>query len=147
MKGVLTFHTETGTEGGFWAFQDERFIKQNHPFGYCKKCGIYLQYAEDHPDKLSEKQRWCDHEEYVGERWDYEGLHILHTGDSLKIYSKDKSEKVIWDGEINLQEYPPFEEDVFGFWIHSDQVGEKREKWAEPFFKEYPAELEVKNDG
>ena len=28
MKGVLTFHTETGTEGGFWAFQDERFIKQ-----------------------------------------------------------------------------------------------------------------------
>ena len=84
MKGVLTFHTETGTEGGFWAFQDERFIKQNHPFGYCKKCGIYPQYAEDHPDKLSEKQRWRDHEEYVGERWDYEGLHILHTGDSLR---------------------------------------------------------------
>lgn len=26
MKGVLYFHSETGTEGGYWAFQDERFI-------------------------------------------------------------------------------------------------------------------------
>lgn len=25
-KGFLEFYSETGTEGGFWAFQDERFI-------------------------------------------------------------------------------------------------------------------------
>lgn len=26
-SGVLHFHSETGTEGGYWAFQDEQFIK------------------------------------------------------------------------------------------------------------------------
>ena len=143
MKGVLTFHTETGTEGGYWAFQDERFIKQNQPFGYCKKCGISLKYTEEHPDKLSEKQKSCEHEEYVGEMWDYKGLHILHNGDHLKIYSKDKPEEIVWEGTINLKEYDPFVEDVFGFWMHSDQIGEKREEWAERFFRDYPAELEI----
>lgn len=29
MKGVLELFSETGTEGGFWAFQDEAFIKDN----------------------------------------------------------------------------------------------------------------------
>ena len=26
LKGVVHLHSETGTEGGWWAFQDERFI-------------------------------------------------------------------------------------------------------------------------
>ena len=26
LKGVCTFYTETGTEGGLWAFQDSKFI-------------------------------------------------------------------------------------------------------------------------
>jgi len=26
LEGVLTFHSETGTEGGYWAFQDSRYI-------------------------------------------------------------------------------------------------------------------------
>lgn len=26
MKGVLFFHSETGTEGGYWAFQDSDYI-------------------------------------------------------------------------------------------------------------------------
>ncbi len=26
LKGALTFHSETGTEGGYWAFQDEQYI-------------------------------------------------------------------------------------------------------------------------
>jgi len=26
LKGVCTFYTETGTEGGFWAFQDSKYI-------------------------------------------------------------------------------------------------------------------------
>jgi len=30
-KGVLTFHSETGTEGGYWGFQDERFITKTAP--------------------------------------------------------------------------------------------------------------------
>ena len=144
MKGVLDFHTETGTEGGYWAFQDERFIKQNQPFGYCDKCGIYFKYAEDHPEDLSEKQKSCIHEEYVGEMWDYKGLHILRDGDHLKIFSKDKPEEIVWEGIIRLYVYPPFTQNVFGLWIHSDQGGEYREKWAERFFENYPAELKIK---
>ena len=27
LNGLCVFHSETGTEGGFWAFQDERFIE------------------------------------------------------------------------------------------------------------------------
>lgn len=26
LKGRLTFYSETGTEGGYWAFQDENYI-------------------------------------------------------------------------------------------------------------------------
>lgn len=26
MKGVIFFHSETGTEGGYWAFQNEEFM-------------------------------------------------------------------------------------------------------------------------
>lgn len=29
-EGVLHFHAETGTEGGFWAFQDQRFISKRN---------------------------------------------------------------------------------------------------------------------
>lgn len=30
MRGKLFFYSETGTEGGLWAFQDEAFIFGNH---------------------------------------------------------------------------------------------------------------------
>ena len=29
LYGVCHFHSETGTEGGYWAFQDEKFIFQD----------------------------------------------------------------------------------------------------------------------
>ncbi|HUC94506.1 MAG TPA: hypothetical protein VMR19_00675 [Candidatus Saccharimonadales bacterium] len=29
-KGFLEFYTETGTEGAYWAFQDERFINEKN---------------------------------------------------------------------------------------------------------------------
>ena len=31
LKGRLTFYSETGTEGGYWAFQDENYISLNSP--------------------------------------------------------------------------------------------------------------------
>ena len=102
-----------------------------------------LSMPKDHPEDLSEKQKSCIHEEYVGEMWDYKGLHILRNDDHLKIYSKDKPDETVWEGKINLLEFDPFKEDVFGFWIHSDQIGEEREKWAKWFFNENPAELEI----
>lgn len=39
-NGVLHFHSETGTEGGYWAFQDEKFIDLPDPHNYsCTGCG------------------------------------------------------------------------------------------------------------
>ena len=32
LKGVCFFYSETGTEGGYWAFQDECFIKPAGPY-------------------------------------------------------------------------------------------------------------------
>ncbi len=31
LEGILHFHSETGTEGGDWAFQDQRFISKTSP--------------------------------------------------------------------------------------------------------------------
>lgn len=39
IKGVLEFHSETGTEGGWFAFQDERFMHLPPPNQWwCKQC-------------------------------------------------------------------------------------------------------------
>ena len=43
LEGILHFHSETGTEGGYWAFQDSKYIQENVPKGYCSDCGIYIQ--------------------------------------------------------------------------------------------------------
>lgn len=45
MKGILFFHSETGTEGGYWAFQDELYMNlppvQEGKQGmyHCPRCG------------------------------------------------------------------------------------------------------------
>lgn len=108
-KGVCYFFSETGTEGGFWAFQDERFMK---------------------PAKDNQQ-----------EQWSYDGLHVLKTGDGLRIFSPDNKDKVVWEGKISLKEYDSFKEDAGGLWIHSDQEGIDRNEWFEFFKREYPAEL------
>ena len=38
-KGVLVFHSETGTEGGYWAFQDEKFMGIENNDRLCTRCG------------------------------------------------------------------------------------------------------------
>jgi len=38
LRGVLHLWSETGTEGGHWAFQDARFIKPNTSNFHCIKC-------------------------------------------------------------------------------------------------------------
>ena len=110
IKGVLYFYSETGTEGGYWAFQDEEFIFPPKP-------------------GFSDVQ------------WSYDGMHILKNGDYLKVFSKTNSRKIVWEGIINLIELPLFKESVFNLWIHSDQTGIERERWARWFTEEYPAEL------
>ncbi len=113
IRGTLSLHSETGTEGGFWAIQDERHIVS----------GCTCGYPSDQPH---------DH-------WSYDGLHLLADGDRLKILAPDGS--IYWEGVISLKQHPLFTEDAFGFWIHADQIGVSREFWATPFFKGYKGEL------
>lgn len=256
-SGVLTFHSETGTEGGYWAFHDRNYISKSMPRhgisegrtvwdsenpnrkGITKKgaevlrngqwdplpdpilddpdyyesslfrgerrgdreadkrlaekYGFTIKYAADRLDErygednweledpstavLSDGTRvsyggtpiteptrpyglgeltrvtveWEDgkveqrlSDSLLVETRDYEGLHILRDGDYLKIYDRENSEEIIWEGEIDLIEFPVFSEHVFGLWIHAEQKGIDREEWAEWFFEKYPAEL-IKN--
>ena len=49
LRGFLRFYRETGTEGGYWAFQDSRFIKINATIFTCSKCYKYWDKGK-HPD-------------------------------------------------------------------------------------------------
>lgn len=161
LEGILLLHSETGTEGGYWAFQDSHHIQKNTPKGYCKKCGIYMKEQSgllkvERVIVLDEKvlrelgitgevkeKSSCannEHEEEIGEFWGYEGLHILQNGDHLTIYHPESNQEV-WSGVINLKQYDLFTEHASGMWIHADQIGIEREVWAEYFFNEYPARL------
>lgn len=83
------------------------------------------------------------------ERWSYEGLNILKTGDSLQIFAagtdpeKDPEIDVEWEGEVKLNDVPLFTEHANGMWIHADQEGVDRDQWAQWFFEDRPARLRV----
>lgn len=162
LKGVCCFHSETGTEGGFWAFQDERFINfTNHHAFVCAKCHRYwdksrnenepVPISADDAEKNDELKKWREkqcapgtHEwqlAFPNGQWSYEGMHILKDGDSLKIFSKTNPQEIAWQGIISLIHFRPFKEDAFGYWIHADQIGVERETWATYFLEEWPAEL------
>lgn len=45
LKGVLHLWSETGTEGGYWAFQDERFIEpptDDYPYAKWSYDGLHV---------------------------------------------------------------------------------------------------------
>jgi hypothetical protein len=124
VTGRLEFHSETGTEGGYWAVFDTRFShRQGEPcFTGARNCWAY------HPANPS------------GEHAGYEGLLVLRNGDELTIYEPD-GEAVEWAGVIDLIQHPLFTEDANGMWIHADQRGVARSRWAEWFFDERPCAL------
>ncbi|MEK6968972.1 MAG: hypothetical protein AABW48_00935 [Nanoarchaeota archaeon] len=154
LEGVLHFYSETGTEGGHWAFQDSRFISPNTTRYTCKKCSLCWDKKQNpsapraikrsSPDPggfpdycLSDAHQF---ELICKEDWSYEGLRILEDGDTLTIYNPSKKKK-LWSGVINLKQYDLFTEHASGLWIHADQIGIEREVWAEYFFKNSPARL------
>ena len=79
----------------------------------------------------------------VGEKedWSYDGLHVLRSGDWLTIYDKEKPGKIVWEGVVSLKPRTSFDEHVRGWRVHSTPLNADKEKWADYFFKEYPAEL------
>ncbi|MBI1968800.1 hypothetical protein HYS49_02720 [Candidatus Woesearchaeota archaeon] len=164
LEGVCIFHSETGTEGGFWAFEDARFNTPNTTQYACKRCStlwdkkrnpsgprpLSQSSLEDLAGALKELGRSlpspCSPGEHDFELWppffsSYEGLHVLEDGDHLTIYNPKNRDEVVWSGTIALQPYHLFTESAFGWWIHADQRGIDRNAWAKYFFEEYPAKL------
>ena len=125
LRGRLYFYSETGTEGGHWAFQNEEFITT-------------IEMEPSMPGAVSEEEV----EIYL-----YEGMHILENGDRLKIFDKNDPEEIVWEGEVSLKCYRTFTESAFGFWIHADQKGVPKEIWAKWFMEEYPAEFTKNKHG
>ncbi|HEY0010313.1 MAG TPA: hypothetical protein VGB97_00160 [Candidatus Paceibacterota bacterium] len=154
LTGVLHVHAETGSEGGFWAFQDDRFITENTTRFTCKQCHLYWDKSAETEEQVlekaakhgSEKQRTCEHQfEVVSPmNWSYEGQRILATGDRLKIFSKDDPACVIWEGEVNVknQDTAHYDKsgDFAGYGMHAEPV-DLPEEWPEWFSGGYRAEL------
>lgn len=167
LVGVLFFYSESGTEGGYWAFQDERFITENTTKWVCSKCNRCCDGEArsaplteiDHSVPITEALELLEEEEcneqgpgecQPGEHdfqlsprqiWSYEGQHILEDEDILVICDKENHEQVLWQGDISLIEYELFTEEIFGLWIHSEQRDVERETWATWFLGEYPAKF------
>ncbi|MEX2145176.1 MAG: hypothetical protein WD712_02255 [Candidatus Spechtbacterales bacterium] len=161
--GVLHFFSETGSEGGYWAFQDNQFITENTTIFCCSKCFAYWDKSADSDSPLTVTHAYpleiviemeekgttyedCPPDEHIWEPvspdiWSYEGLHVLENDDTLIIYDKQNPDDIVWQGDISLREYDLFTEHAFGMWIHADQRGVDRETWAMWFFEEYPAKL------
>lgn len=147
IKGIVHFHCETGTEGGYWAFQDNEYITPNTTKYSCTKCHLYWDMNQNKSIPIHEGD-YCAPEKhefklFCKNDWSYEGLQILENGDELTIYHPETKD-VVWTGTIALTQYNRFTEHTRGLRIHADQQGVDRETWAEYFLKEYPAELTKK---
>jgi len=145
LGGRTSFHSETGTEGGYWAFQDGAWIKPNTTRFYCFKCNMYWDKSRDNKEPTF-SGNYCQPGEHdfqliSKEDWDYEGLHLLEDGDELSVFDKGTT---LWSGVIKLRQFPLFTENVFGFWIHSEQIDVDREWWAELFMTPHEATLRPK---
>jgi len=76
------------------------------------------------------------------ERFDYKGLHVLKNGDELKTGHPTEN-RTVWQGSVDLEQFPAFKEHANGAWIHADQRGISREEWSRYFFDGFPAELKI----
>ena len=115
LEGILHLFSETGTEGGLWTFQESKYIKENVPQGYCRKCGTYMKKQSGplkvknittldeeimkeykHSGEINFKPTCADnnHEELISSGWDLKGLHILKNGDKLTIYRPENKDKL-----------------------------------------------------
>lgn len=94
-------------------------------------------------------QTECLSSDLLVERWDYQGLNYLQTGDYLKIFDKQEPEKVVWEGIITLRErddvYTNPEATVFGMWINQEfeNTGIDRQQMAKYFIESHPCEVTV----
>lgn len=161
-NGIVLLYSETGTEGGYWALQDENYMHLPDSTEICAHCRYHRSYVEQHhtnlPIRVSQTQSLLEVLEdksrtlcpegqhvwallYPDGKWSHEGLHILRDGDELTIYNQEDPRKIIYNGTIKLREYPPFTQTAGGLWIHADQEGIDRETWASWFRRRQPGIL------
>lgn len=128
MRGHLLFHSETGTEGGWYAFLDDRYIHGGNTGDPCpwgsEGCPVEIGQFHEHVS--------------------YEGLHRLRNGDYLTV--RDTTGAVLFDGEVRLVRrtdvYRSETATIFGWWVNQEpDVGVDREIWARWFFDDLPATL------
>lgn len=147
INGSLEFHSETGTEGGYYAIIDHRgvhgkddlvkgecpwYVGQDVPRGYCPVVdGSYHAHARYEGQFI------------IGEEDDPERYH-------LKVLSKPGGD-VIFDGNVALRhqrdQYAPDAIDVGGLVVHHivEGIDMTQDEWAKMFFDELPATLTIKN--
>lgn len=151
LRGFCDFFFETGTEGGYWVFQDETFIVPNTWQFRCEQCGLLWNKQSQPNGPFNFRGPSADNTQCTPNKHDFiiypetislfDGMHILKDGDRLAVYDPNNSGAPVWSGIISLIPYRVFTERAFGFWIHADQKGVGREMWATWFFKKYPAQL------
>lgn len=141
IRGTLTLRSETGTEGGYWAIQDGRFISYVIPDN-----GLFQgQSVVDPQDRVRTGKvasamnedgtrytsmisgaktvidlvvEWDDGEQDLRKsdtvltpQWSYDGLVMLRSGDELTVYEKLMPERIAWHGLVELVRH---DEDTIG---------------------------------
>ena len=131
VEGVALFHSETGTEGGWYAFQANEWV-----------------HTKD------EKPEWCptgdcwahDKHNHTGRHASYHGLILLKNGDHAVIRDP-KTGLVVFDDVVKMtMNNDLYTKDskshVLGAWVNQEPVGVRRELWARWFMQGYPMVLQ-----
>jgi hypothetical protein len=164
MSGSLEAYFETGSEGTWWAFLDERFCHIPDDTRRCRQCGTYppiigagllvptrsvpLSDLDENltmPPTCEELDPPLPHEfelAYPDGRASYEGLHLLENGDALTIFDPQERTRVVWQGVVDLGPTTTYEDEIAGLWIHNRQAGVDAETWMRWFAEGFPATLE-----
>lgn len=135
-KGRLNFHSETGTEGGWYTYQEDAWIFTKDR--RCDSCG-QTKYAQP-------PGYYCPAEQTTqGECWSYSGLKYLDNGDHLKVFVGGE---VLWEGEVQLvprnDVYVNDKAEVYGLWVNQEpdpSMGVDRLDWAQWFLNGLECEV------
>lgn len=142
ITGKLNFHSETGTEGGYYAIQNSDHISHIVPeFGVFEGHTVYDPQDLMRSGKVIEALRddgtpftsaplgevalldiqWNDNVEEIArpsntvriERWSYEGLEYLEDGDKLTIFAQGIGSVALWKGTVSLLPQDSYGEDSY----------------------------------
>lgn len=141
-SGKLEFHSETGTEGGYYTLQNAEHItyevsnwgifNNGHvydPDDVFRRGRVRGSYKRDGTPFESSKPgdislldiTWEDEKTDTArpsntvliEQWGYDGLLMLNNGDNLNIFEKGIGSTALWEGTVELIEQNPYAKGSF----------------------------------